>query len=228
MIRCNQCGKRLDEAGIRFCPYCGAKLAVEQRTEPRSAVAEKWIRRAMAVTSYPERKKVLLKGLEECPDSAEIEWELLFIGEEPPRRSRMMDYFVIKCWVMEIYRNPGNLSAEQRDRMRQQLFDAPELVRCIRRAENPAEKQQEYLLRLCREYIEIFLEGNSRVMGTLFGIQLERNREKKLAGPVAEMLGRIRQDEQLSAERREQLRKAMIQAYSDRTNGKTEYLNALL
>ena len=109
--------------------------------------------------------------------------------------------------------------------MRTQLFDAPELVRILNRFERPAEKQQEYLQRLCREYVELFLEGSNLVMGNIFGFRIERNKEKKLAVPVAEMIANIRADEKLLPDQREQLWKAMYEAYGARTGGKTAYLD---
>ena len=225
---CNQCGKTIEGEGIAFCPYCGAKLAAEPAAEIRNEEAEKWVREALAVTSYPERKKILLKGLEACPDSREIRWELLFVGEEPEKRPRGIDYSVIKSWVLEIYRDPKAFSEAKRDQMRTQLFDSPGLTGTLQMFEDPAAKLQEYLRRLCTEYVELFLEGSNQIMGNFFGFKIERNKEKKLAAPVAEMIGRIRADEKLLPQQREQLWKTLYQAYGTRTGGKMQYLDELL
>lgn len=222
---CNQCGKTIEVEGVAFCPYCGAKLQAETAAEPRNEEAEKWVRKAQKVTSYPERKKILLKGLEACPGSPEITWELLFVGEEGKKRGKSIDFSIIKCWILEIYRKPEELSAEKRDSMRAQLFDAPELKECLKRFADPEQKQKEYLLRLCGEYITIFLEGDSQVMGRLFGFSLERNKEKRLAEPVSRMIERMKADEKLLPEQREQLWKAMYQAYVSRSSGNAQYLN---
>ena len=227
---CNHCGRIIEGEGMAFCPYCGEKLA-EQHQAPEEALSEaeeKWIRKAMAVASYPERKKILQKGLEECPDSRALEWEMLFIGEQPKKRPRSVDFSIIKSYVLEIYWKPGDFSEEQRDAMRSWFFDAPALVRCLNRFENPEDKQREYLLRLCREYVELFLEGSNQVMGSLFGFRMEKNKEKKVAEPVAEMIARIRKDEKLLPQQREQLWKALYQSYAAWANGKTEYLDERL
>ena len=109
---CGQCGKTVEGDGVAFCPYCGAKLPeTAEKAEPVNAEAEKWIRKALAVTSYPERKKILLKGLEACPGDREIEWELLFVGEQGRQRGQVFDFSIIKSWVLEIYRQPGIFSA---------------------------------------------------------------------------------------------------------------------
>ena len=225
---CSQCGKTVNGDGMAFCPYCGTKLAAERAPESREEETEKWISKALATTSYPERKKILIKGLEACPDSREIAWELLFIGESAQKRTRELDFSIIKCWILEIYLKPESFSEEKRNRMRAQLFDAPELRQCLARFSDPEAKQKEYLLRLCEEYVALFLEGNNRIMGNIFGFQIDRNKEKKLAAPVAEMIGRIRKDEKLLPEQREQLWKALYQGYAARVNGKTEYIDALL
>lgn len=228
MIVCTKCGKTVEGEGVAFCPYCGERLPAEtapRAPEKKDPEAEKWIAKALSVASYPERKKILSKGKAACPDSPEIDWELLFIGEEAPRKMRSMDFSVIRSWNLEMYRKPGEFSKENRERMRAALFDYPALKSILQRAEDPEKKLRDYILRLCREYIEIFLEGNSQVMGVWFGFQIDRNREKKLAAPVAFMIERIREDEKLPPETREQLWKALYQAYAARVNGKTEYLD---
>ena len=230
-VICTKCGKTVDGEGMAFCPYCGEKLPEAEKqavSAPKNPEAEKWIAKALSVSSYPERKKILLKGKAACPDSAEIDWELLFIGEEPKKHQKVFDFSVIKCWILEIYLNPGSFSDERREQMHAELYDSPNLKQVLSRFEDPEKKQREYIQRLCREYVEIFLEGNSKVMGNWFGFQIDRNREKKLAKPAAEMIRRIREDEKLLPEQREQLWKILYQAYGVRTGGKMEYLDELL
>ena len=225
---CEKCGKTIEVEGVAFCPYCGTKLAVNNPPEERNEAAERWIREAQATTSYPKRKEILLKGQQACPDSREIAWELLFIGKPEAKRPKAIDYSLIKSWILEIYWNPGSFSEERKDRFRAQLFDDPELVRTLQMFPDPEKKQREYLERLCKEYVELFLEGNNQVMGGIFGFRLERNKDKRIAVPVAQMIANIRADEKLLPEQREQLWKILYQAYGVRTGGKMEYLDELL
>ena len=225
---CEKCGKTIEVEGVAFCPYCGSKLAVNNPPEERNEAAERWIREAQAMTSYPKRKEILLKGQQACPDSREIAWELLFIGKPEEKRPKAIDYSIIKSWILEIYWNPGSFSEERKDRFRAQLFDDPELVRTLQMFPDPEKKQREYLERLCKEYVELFLEGNNQVMGGIFGFRLERNKDKRIAVPVAQMIANIRADEKLLPEQREQLWKILYQAYGVRTGGKMEYLDELL
>ncbi len=225
---CEKCGKTIEVEGVAFCPYCGSKLATEQAADIRNEEAEKWVRKALASTSYPKRKEILLKGQQACPDSREIAWELLFIGKPEEKRPKAIDYSIIKSWILEIYWNPGSFSEERKDRLRAQLFDDPELVRTLQMFPDPEKKQREYLERLCKEYVELFLEGNNQVMGGIFGFRLERNKDKRIAVPVAQMIANIRADEKLLPEQREQLWKILYQAYGVRTGGKMEYLDEAL
>lgn len=225
---CEKCGKTIEVEGVAFCPYCGSKLAVNNPPEERNEAAERWIREAQTTTSYPKRKEILLKGQQACPDSREIAWELLFIGKPEEKRPKAIDYSIIKSWILEIYWNPGSFSEERKDRFRAQLFDDPELVRTLQMFPDPEKKQREYLERLCKEYVELFLEGNNQVMGGIFGFRLERNKDKRIAVPVAQMIANIRADEKLLPEQREQLWKILYQAYGVRTGGKMEYLDELL
>ena len=226
-IICRQCGRTIETEGVAFCPYCGTKLeAATHVTE--TPEEEKWLRKAAQVKSYPERREILLKGRKECPDSREIRWELLFTGEQEDKRRWTVDFSVIKCWVLEMYRKPGDFTEEKRNRMREKLFEDPELKECLEMYGDPEGKQREYLQRLSREYVELFLEGSNEVMGSFLGFHSDRNKDKKLAVPVAEMIKRVREDEKLSTDQREQLWKALYQGYAARNGGRTEYLDERL
>ena len=226
-IICRQCGRTIETEGVAFCPYCGTKLeAATHVTE--TPEEEKWLRKAAQVKSYPERREILLKGRKECPNSREIRWELLFTGEQEDKRRWTVDFSVIKCWVLEMYRKPGDFTEEKRNRMREKLFEDPELKECLEMYGDPEGKQREYLQRLSREYVELFLEGSNEVMGSFLGFHSDRNKDKKLAVPVAEMIKRVREDEKLSTDQREQLWKALYQGYAARNGGRTEYLDERL
>ena len=226
-IICGQCGKTIEGEDMAFCPYCGTKLeAATHVTE--TPEEEKWLRKAAQVKSYPERREILLKGRKECPDSREIRWELLFTGEQEDKHRWTVDFSVIKCWVLEMYRKPGDFTEEKRNRMREKLFEDPELKECLEMYGDPEGKQREYLQRLSREYVELFLEGSNEVMGYFLGFHSDRNKDKKLAVPVAEMIKRVREDEKLSTDQREQLWKALYQGYAARNGGRTEYLDERL
>lgn len=197
---------------MSFCPYCGAKLGTENE-RPVSKEAEEWIQKALKVTSLPERKKILEQAKAACPDAPEIDWELLFIGTPDPKPARgKLDFSIIKSWLLQIYRKPGDFTREKRDAMRRDLFEGEQLQAVLASYENPEEKMQKYLGRLCREYIDIFLKEDNQLMGNFFGLRLGRNRDKILEDAVSGMIRQIEADEQLTAERKQMLKEAMAQA----------------
>lgn len=209
---CKQCGKEIQGEGMSFCPYCGARLAAAEERPVPEEVAE-WIRKAMKVTSLPERKTILEKAKKACPDAPEIDWELLFIGTPDPKPPKgRIDFSIIKSWLLQIYRKPGDFSKDQRDAMRQELFDGPQLQAVLAVSADPEGKMKEYLERLCREYIDIFLKEDNQLMGNLFGLRLRRNQEKVLEGAVSDMIRMIEADDKLTDQRKQLLTEALVQA----------------
>lgn len=224
---CSHCGKTIEGEGLSFCPYCGTRLARE--TEKRNEEAEKWIEKALGVTSLPKRKEILAEAVRACPDSREIRWEMLFIGEKDPKPPKgKMDFSIIKSSLLLMYRYPDDDPEEKKQRKRELLFTDPGLLETLRLFEDPEAKHREYLERLCQEFIEVFLEDDNRLMGNFLGFRLNINKEKQLGVPCAEILTRIRTDRGLTTEQRSLLSDAFYRAYSVCMGGKTEYLDAAL
>ena len=211
-MTCIRCGKEIAGEGMAFCPYCGGRLAVPE-AEASSEEAGEWIRKAMKVTSLPERKEILERARAACPGDPGIEWELLFIGTPDPKPQRgKLDFSIIKSWLLQIYRKPDDFSAEKRNAMRHELFHGAQLQSVLASCENPEQKMREYLERLCREYVDIFLKEDNQLMGNIFGLRIGRNRTKILENAVEEMIRRAEGDELLSDEEKQMLRESMIRA----------------
>ena len=211
-MTCRQCGREAAGEGIAFCPYCGAKIVAAENGQT-SAEAEKWVRKALKIASLPERKKLLDQAKQACPDAPEIDWELLFIGTPNPKPKRgRMDFSIIKSWLLQIYRNPGEFSAEERNAMRHELFEGEKLRAILAASADPEAKMQEYLNRLGREYVDIFLKEDNRLMGNIFGFRLGKNRMKPVEDAVNGMIRLMEADEKLSEEQRTALTGAMRQA----------------
>ena len=224
---CKHCGKTVEGTGLSFCPFCGAKL--EGQKEKPDTEAEQWIRKAMAVTSLPKRKEILEAALKACPDSREIRWEMLFIGEKDPKPPKgRMDFSIIKSSILQMYRFPDDYPDDKKETMRAQLFTDPKLISTLQLFGDPEAKHREYLERLCQEYIEVFMEDDNRLMNNFLGFRLSKNKEKLLAAPCAAIIGRIRTDTGLTGEQRSLLADVFYRAFSVRMSGKTEYLDAEL
>ena len=228
-IICAKCGKTVQGDGIAFCPYCGRPLEPQAGTpaEADRDEVQQWIDKALAQTTIRAREKVLDDAAARFPDSREIAWEKLFIGKPLPKR-RDADFFVIKSYLLQMYRQPENFPEKYREMMRQEIWEAPALLRYLEKEAQPEATLEAYLRRMCADYLEIFLEGDNQVMGSIFGFRREKAKEKAIAVPAARMTGNIRRDDRLAPERREMLCNALYRAFSERYGGKTEYLDELL
>lgn len=223
---CAKCGRIVEPQGAAFCPFCGTPAEV------RSAVpgpeAEKWLREAANTVSYPEKEKILLRAREACPDCFEIEWELLFIGQKKkPARGRI-DFSMIRSYLLEIWLTPEEFTRAETNQMRSELFENEQLARCRRLSEDPEGMTEKYLYRLCREFIDLFMEGDSRIVRSLFGFRLDRNTDRVLSQHGAGMLIRIRQDAALEPVQKDQLYQAFYRALSEKLEGRTRYLEEAL
>lgn len=212
-ITCRACGREVSEG--KYCPFCGTRLeASGQGTDPVAQI----IAEARTMVPLPKRKAFLLEAQKRYPDHPEIEWELLFIGDG---KERSQD--IIKCDLLRMFRE--RMPAKERARRRELLFSDPRLLRCLERSRDPEERMEEYLLRLCTEYIEIFLEGDNRVMRTFLGVHLGGSKEHVLAAPCADMMMAIHMDGDLSDEEQVLLSRALYLAFSARTGGATQELD---
>ena len=224
---CRHCRKTVTGEGLSFCPYCGMRLEragnAERETDEKTAA---WIRKAMAATSMPKRKEILEEARKACPDSREIRWETLFVGEKDPKPPKgRMDFSIIKSSLLLMYRFPDEYPEEKKQRMRARLFTDPALWETLQLYDRPEEKHVQYLERLCREFITVFLEDDNKLMGNFLGFRLNKNKEKLLAAPAAEIMGRIRSDTGLTEEQRNLLADVFYGAFSACMGGKTEYLD---
>jgi len=211
-MNCLKCGKEIPGGEMAFCPYCGTRIA-SGAEKPVSGEAAAWIEKAMKVTSLPERKKILEEAKKACPEDPAIDWELLFIGTPDPKPKRgVIDFSIIKSWALQIYRVPGDFSSEKKAALRRELFDSPQLLAVLEGYDDPEAKHREYLERLCREYVDIFLKEDNRLTGTVFGFHLGRNRDKVIGDAMEEMITRVGKDEALTPEQRQMLQDAMRKA----------------
>ena len=228
-IICSHCGKTVEGEGLSFCPYCGFRMEAPGAAAGVDSEAAAWIAKAMEVSSIPKRKEILEQALKACPDSRDLRWEMLFVGEKDPKPPKgRMDFSIIKSSVLLMYRFPDDYKEEKKNRMRELMFTDPALLDTLRLYENPDQKHVEYLERLCEEFIKVFMEDDNRLMGNFLGFRLNRNKEKQLAPAAAEMIRRIRTDAGLSLDQRNLLAEVFYRSYSVCMGGKTEYLDAEL
>lgn len=224
---CPRCGKTLEVAGAAFCPHCGSPVAAAQAAPvPEGALAllEKAERQADPVKKH----KLLLEAQAQYPDCLEVAQELLFLGRLHERSPKKLDFSVIKCHLLHFYLTPDDFSAAQRQQMRAELFEHPDLKRCQELAPDADAFTRKYLERLCRDFINVFLRGSNRYMHSFFGLRLDNRISKVLASPVAQMLGCVHGDTELDFQRRAMLYDALYRAFLLEAGNDAKWLDALL
>lgn len=222
-VLCSKCHNEAP-SGAAFCPFCGT--AVELCAADLEARAE--LKRIDDEKDPVKKHKLIEAALAARPDSLELLTEKLHLGRLYERGRRGVDFSVIKCYLLHIYRAPEELAPDARDEMRRELFGDPLLKRCRELASDAGAFTQKYLARLASEYVQIFLCGDSRVMRSIMGFRLDTNPAKRLAPPVAGMIARVGADKALTSDERDMLISALRAAYAREGDGGTRLLDEAL
>lgn len=215
---CPSCHRELPVPGAAFCPYCGAPIVKAESVpdQVREALA------AVQKTDDPVKQHQLLTAADEaCPNCLAIQRELLHLGRLHERNPKKLDYSVIKCYLLQYYLTPDEFSQERKNAMRTELTEGEQLKRCQALAPDPEGFTREYLERLSREFIHLFLEGSSIYMRSLFGLTFRKNTPRLLAPPAARMLYNMQNDGALSTVQREMLMNAFYRAFAMQVDNET-------
>lgn len=217
-VLCPRCHKAVGEADAAFCPFCGEKLIAD-----RPDIA------AVRAQADPAKKHERLLALQsEHPGDLEIAEEILHLGRLYERGKKGADFTIIKCFVLNVYLEPGALKKSVRDQLRQEIFHHPDLDRCLALAEDKTLFLRRYLTRLSEEFIRLFLRGSSLHMHAVFGFVNNAKAPKHLARPAAQMLLAMHGDEALDPDQRALLTQAFYAAFARQLDGETQYLDGFL
>ena len=223
-LLCPQCGRTLDaQTGAAFCPFCGGSLAKASSTQEDEAVRAV-IAQVEALDSPVKKYELLHQAQQKYPDSLALAEELLFLGRLHERNARMLDFSVIKSYLLNIYLEPEDIAPAKIDAMRAELFNYPDLERCLALSPDHDVFINHYLTKLSCQFIDLFLRGSSRYMRRVFGIGLESRAPKLLASPAVRMLAAMRDDAALTPKQRSQLMHAFYAAFSTQLGGDTQWL----
>ncbi len=222
--QCPHCSRRITmDEGAAFCPYCGGTLQL-QPPDPSDA-AVKALLAHVETQSDPRRKHdLLMQALAEHPGSLAIAEEILFMGRLHERGKRALDFSIIKSYLLNLYLEPETLTPEKQASMRRELFDHPDLERCLALTADPATFTTHYLHRLSDQFIQLFLRGSTKYMRRYFGFGLDSRAPKLLAAPVAKMLHAMHADAALTNEQRSQLMHAFHDSFSENMGGEIRWL----
>lgn len=226
-MNCTRCGKAIQETGALFCPFCGAPLATEAAS-PVPPGAAALLEKAARQQNNQKKLALLRQACEEYPECLPVQEEWLFQQKLPTTPAAALDYDGIKCHLLQMYLTPEAYTPEQLAARRAELFGHPQLLRCLALAPSPEGFTAHYLLRLCREYIQVFLMGSNEYMPRLLGFRLERDPAKALARPAARMLLAMEADTGLTPGQRQQLTAAFRDAFCAECGGDMSWLERAL
>jgi len=103
------------------------------------------------------------------PNSFAANRALLYHGRLFEIAKRPGDYMLIKCYLLNVFEEPGKYTAEKLDERINELFFDPQLERTSALSGDGPEFLRTYLRRLAQEYMRIFVRGRSDVSRTAFG-----------------------------------------------------------
>lgn len=180
------------------CEKCGGWLKMQpngkawillaaERELPHEAEALKFVTKSEQVLDPKKRRQLLDRAFAICPDSLEVNKAILMFGQLDQLKLRKPDNHYIKCYLLHLFDEPEEETAEQQEQMLKELTEAPQLLKCLSLAADKEAFWRDYCRMLCRDYVGIFLKGSNNRNGTLMGFQI-MPLERALAAPVANML----------------------------------------
>ena len=223
---CPKCLKSLPMEGLGFCPHCGANLKHNEVAPPEIVTIK--ISEAKKHADPNKRYKALVVLQQEYPGTLAIERELLYHGRLHEGNKNCVDYSVIKSYLLQPYLTPSDFDATETAKMQEELFNSPQLQKCLALSNNENNFMHEYLLHLSRQFVEIFLLASSYYMRSFLGFTQTSKAPKFLAEPVSAMLNNIHHSETLSQNQKQMLYVALYQGFASAMGSQTSFLDERL
>ena len=218
---CEKCGKR-----VRRVAYGKAFLLQEAGASlPGEEQALALVTKAEDEEDPVRKKKLLDEALALCPDSLAVNRELLHLGRLWQRNPRKPDFHIIKCYLLHALQEPEEETPQMREEMLRELMAGDDLQKCLRLASSPEEFMTQYLQRICREYIQIFLASSGQYGGRVFGFQMF-NRARAMAPAVARMIRNA--DRLMPPDEAKQVQSALKEAFKQETLDEKGWLDKAL
>ena len=228
-IICAKCGKETEkQAEVAFCPFCGGALGTQPTAKQEPQAVCDLLVQADGMTDIRRKHDLLLQAEKDYPDSLAISQELLHMGRLYERGTKNADFSIIKCFLLMAYLKPSDFPATRRKELLNEIFHHPQLEKCLALAQDRDAFLRAYLLRLSKEFIQLFLRGDSRYMRRIFGIGMDSRASKLLAEPAADILQAISLDEEQAPELRTMLAQQFYEAFSADMSGETTWLDQKL
>ena len=204
-IRCPKCGEEATYADRppRFCAFCGAPYADDGDARLRAALNE---------TDPARKRALLLEARAACPDSYAVEMELLCLGRLYETGGRA-DFYRIPFWPLQALETPNAFSEGERRKMLSSFFDNPRIPPVRRLAASESAFWREYLGRMAKEYVNLFIRSSS-ANSLIFGFRRgERDIMRRSAPCVLSMAENVRVSPLVPDGLREILENSLVSAF---------------
>ncbi len=162
------------------------------------------------------------------PDNLEVERALLMLGRLHLRSGQAVDYSFIKCYLLHGFEHPEQYSEAQLESAARELFDDPQLNRCLSLSNRPEAFLDGYLDELCAEYMRIFIAGDSSHAPRAFGFSAKTTLHSYLARPASDLISNALQSPFLSTQQQRLVARSIYRAFSHQMGGETKALDKLL
>ncbi|NMD37986.1 MAG: hypothetical protein GYA87_04810 [Christensenellaceae bacterium] len=231
-IVCTSCNENIQVnlekvQGNLFCPYCGNIVDLDLNN--KSCSLEREIQ--LKIDDIMDKRDPViifneLSSLEtEHPNSLAVQKALLLQGNLHLRSSKKLNYFVIHCYLLNLFLEPDIFNKNKRQEIIEELTNSPRLQKCISLSSNPNNFLREYYIEISERFIELFLLGSSKYMRTFFGITQTKKASKYLAYPTRKIINNIFESKDIDLSYKKVLMKAFYIAFGNKLENDYSYLN---
>lgn len=198
------------------------------RTVDSNLDAESCLRLANAAEDPVYRFKLLKRAEALAPDNLGVQRALLMLGRLHERDPKHVDFSVIKCFMLHVFEYPDQHTEEDIREKTREVFDHPQLKKCLALASDADAFLRGYLEEVSLEYVRVFLAASSAYTPSLLGFTLKHSAAKALAAPMSRMLHNMLSSAYLRAGEQTLLAASFYRACHRHLNGETRFLDALL
>ena len=174
------------------------------------------------------KREYLLRAEALSPQSLAVQEELLLLGDLWRRDGRRPDPALIKCHLLHAFEHPEIYDEDAQRRMARELFDHPQVQKCLALAENKVGFLDEYLERLSAQYVELFIQSQREHGPGLLGCALPGRLARYWAAPMGCVIRNIFLCPFLSTAEQQTLAKGFYRACYRCLGGDTKALDSAL
>ncbi|MDO5022552.1 MAG: hypothetical protein Q4E07_04355 [Eubacteriales bacterium] len=137
------------------------------------------------------RHKLLMRARDINPDDLAVQKAILMLGKLHEKSDKGVDFTKIKCYMLHVFEHPEKHTEEDIRSSAEELFHDPQLMLCLRLANDSRDFLEKYLTEIFGDYIRIFLAGDSSNVPSLFGIRPKHSVGRYLAKPMADIISNM-------------------------------------